>query len=234
MHNPVTARSPLRHPWRFLAWAFVALAAASGRAAHFPLSLTIATSRTVVTSGDDIQIEAVLKNTSEDEVPIGFTDDPRYDLRVEVTTEKGLAAPESKASQRRKDNRLFRGPSHYRADNMSPGQEQRESFEMEDFFDLSSPGAYSVRVLGAGTASLLRSNVLTITVEAAPPPGHVANTAVMLSLAEAAHPHSADSRLVSLAIDADQSAVSAGKHLAVLYEFTNRSNQTIHFSPGPA
>ena len=235
MFNPITVSSPSRRPWPFLAWTLLVLAPAFGRAADFPLSLAITTNRTVVTMGDNVQIQAVWKNTSEDEVPTGFTDDPRYDLRIEVITERGVGAPESKAAQRRKDNPLlFRGPSHYRTDNMSPGQEQRESFDMEDFFDLSAPGVYSIQVFGSGTASLPRSNVLTVKVEAPPLPDHVANTALMLSLAEAAHPKSADSKLVSLTIDADQSAVSAGKHLTVFYEFTNRSNHTIHFPPGAA
>jgi hypothetical protein len=201
-----------------------------GRAEDQVLSLSISTNRQVVTAGDDIPMQVTLKNLSEKEIPIGHSDFVPFDYDVEIVGPAGNPAPESKSALRWRNNPLS-GPVHWIIDTLAPGAERIETFDMEDFADLSAPGAYSVQLLWPRkTSTPFRSNVVVIMVESAVPKLGP-SAADILASAKALHPKPTMAPL-SLTIDTDRLAVLAGKPIGVAYELTNKSNHTIRLSPG--
>jgi hypothetical protein len=201
----------------------------TGWAAEVPLSLNISTSRTVVTQGDYVEIKITLKNTSDREFNFGVTDEAVIDYALEVFGPDGSPAPRSKVALRNAANPLF-GPSHSIWISMFPGREQIENLDMEDSFDLSAPGTYSIQALWPPGSPTLRSNVIVLTVQPEPPSNGPSASEVLAS-AEAVHPKATLSPC-TLKLETDRPVVSSGRGVVVLYTLTNTTNRVVQFERG--
>jgi len=123
------------------------------------MSREISSSRSVFIEGEEVDISVTIKNTSTQALPFGHSDLARFDYALEVVRADGNSAPRSRSAQRRAIDVSSGSPPRWISGNILAGTEISEVFDMDDFFDVSAPGFYSIQALWPPRSSspILRS-----------------------------------------------------------------------------
>ncbi len=135
-----------------------------------PFTLTIAVDQTTIKVGSQIRLRITLTNTSGQDLLIGRGNgDARAaeaGYRIEVLNEKGKNPPETKYQRVIKgeeDGIFWSSPIGI---TLQSGKTYEDGMIVNDFYDLSQPGTYTIQVQRTDHQSkiLVKSNKVTVTV----------------------------------------------------------------------
>jgi hypothetical protein len=114
-----------------------------------------------------MRVQIVLKNISTREISFVRLN-PEYEYQITVLDENGKPVPDTALGQKLKDHATVTGGGGPLW-TLKPGDTLKDHVVVNDLYDISTPGKYSVSVerklpeeLGVGT---VKSNVITVTVE---------------------------------------------------------------------
>jgi hypothetical protein len=136
-----------------------------------PFTLKLSASSEDVKAGSQVRIEIIFTNTSDQEIhlsrPPGDVPEAAYSYAFEVRDEKGELVPETRYGRPFKDG-TARIRGSWAGWTLKPGESLKEASILNQLFDLSLPGRYTVRVSheipqGFGKGSV-KSNTITITI----------------------------------------------------------------------
>ena len=129
-----------------------------------PFSITVTPVRARVISGDPVELEIVLRNTSDQDVWAGAAFDGGIDASYEydVRDSSGNPAPLRERHKTAETRSVIMSPP------LKPGASKEEKTDLDPWFDLTKPGEYTIqlsrRLNGGADDPALKSNVITVTV----------------------------------------------------------------------
>jgi hypothetical protein len=131
------------------------------------LSITIRARLEIIKVGSPCFIELTIKNISNHEISFSSI---RGELPFEIDTkdEGGIARPESELQREKKQKRSADPIGEFTVYQawLKPGESDRHTVDLNDYYDMTKPGSYTVKVRRPDPESQAetKSNVIAVTV----------------------------------------------------------------------
>ncbi len=109
------------------------------------LTISLDLTKSVVALNAQIKMSITLRNTTAHDISVrktGGGDHPEANYRISVTTDTGIAVPETASGK----SARFAPSASRILQTLKPGESLTEVIDLEKFFEITAPGVYQVTV----------------------------------------------------------------------------------------